>query len=157
MEFRVLGPLEVRDDAGNVVPVPGARERRLLVVLLLGGIAGATIANAVNIKRQAYRFRFFQIADAIAPCLALGIAVGRIGDLIIVTRGLEGGERVIVEGLQKVRPGMQVKPEAAPAGTPPAAGAATPGSAPSTAPAAGAGAPPTTPPKAPAANPQGGG
>ena len=82
----------------------------------------------------------------------------RIGDLIIVTRGLEGGERVIVEGLQKVRPGMQVKPEAAPpAGTPPAAGAATPGSAPPPAPAAGAGAPSTTPPKAPAAKPQGGG
>jgi membrane fusion protein (multidrug efflux system) len=82
----------------------------------------------------------------------------RIGDLIIVTRGLEGGERVIVEGLQKVRPGMQVKPEAAPpTGTPPAAGAATPGSAPPPAPAAGAGAPPTTPPKAPAAKPQGGG
>ena len=82
----------------------------------------------------------------------------RIGDLIIVTRGLEGGERVIVEGIQKVRPGMQVKPEAAPpAGTPPAAGAATPGSAPPPAPAAGAGAPPTTPPKAPAAKPQGGG
>ena len=37
-------------------------------ISLLGGIAGATIANAVNIKRQAYRFRFFQIADAIAPC-----------------------------------------------------------------------------------------
>jgi phosphatidylglycerol:prolipoprotein diacylglycerol transferase len=52
-------------------------------ISLLGGIAGATIANAVNIKRQAYRFRFFQIADAVAPSLALGIAVGRIGDLII--------------------------------------------------------------------------
>ena len=52
-------------------------------ISLLGGIAGATIANAVNIKRQEYRFRFFQVADAIAPCLALGIAVGRIGDLII--------------------------------------------------------------------------
>jgi phosphatidylglycerol:prolipoprotein diacylglycerol transferase len=52
-------------------------------ISLLGGIAGATIANAVNIKRQAYRFRFFQIADAVAPGLALGIAVGRIGDLII--------------------------------------------------------------------------
>jgi len=52
-------------------------------ISLLGGIAGATIANAVNIKRQAYRFRFFQVADAVAPCLALGIAVGRIGDLII--------------------------------------------------------------------------
>jgi phosphatidylglycerol:prolipoprotein diacylglycerol transferase len=52
-------------------------------ISLLGGIAGATIANAVNIKRQAYRFRFFQIADIVAPSLALGIAVGRIGDLII--------------------------------------------------------------------------
>ncbi|HEX5938518.1 MAG TPA: prolipoprotein diacylglyceryl transferase family protein [Actinomycetota bacterium] len=52
-------------------------------ISLLGGIAGATIANAVNIKRQEYRFRFFQVADAVAPGLALGIAVGRIGDLII--------------------------------------------------------------------------
>jgi phosphatidylglycerol---prolipoprotein diacylglyceryl transferase len=52
-------------------------------ISLLGGIAGATIANAVNIKRQAYRFRFFQIADAVAPGLALGITVGRIGDLVI--------------------------------------------------------------------------
>jgi phosphatidylglycerol---prolipoprotein diacylglyceryl transferase len=52
-------------------------------ISLLGGIAGATIANAVSIKRQEYRFRFFQAADTIAPCLALGIAVGRIGDLII--------------------------------------------------------------------------
>jgi membrane fusion protein (multidrug efflux system) len=63
----------------------------------------------------------------------------RIGDLTIVTRGLEPGERVIVEGIQKVRPGMQVKPEAAPppgaapvsgappsASTPPAAGAVAP-------------------------------
>ena len=52
-------------------------------ISLLGGIAGATIANAVNIKRQEYRFRFFQVADTIVPCLALGISVGRIGDLII--------------------------------------------------------------------------
>jgi phosphatidylglycerol:prolipoprotein diacylglycerol transferase len=52
-------------------------------ISLLGGIAGATIANAINIKRQTYHFRFFQIADAVAPGLALGITVGRIGDLII--------------------------------------------------------------------------
>jgi phosphatidylglycerol:prolipoprotein diacylglycerol transferase len=52
-------------------------------ISLLGGIAGATIANAVNIKRQVYRFRFFQIADIVAPGLALGITVGRIGDLVI--------------------------------------------------------------------------
>jgi phosphatidylglycerol:prolipoprotein diacylglycerol transferase len=52
-------------------------------ISLLGGISGATIANAVNIKRGSERFRFFQIADTVAPCLALGIAIGRIGDLII--------------------------------------------------------------------------
>jgi phosphatidylglycerol---prolipoprotein diacylglyceryl transferase len=52
-------------------------------ISLLGGISGATIANAVNIKRGSERFRFFQIADIVAPCLALGIAIGRIGDLII--------------------------------------------------------------------------
>jgi membrane fusion protein, multidrug efflux system len=33
----------------------------------------------------------------------------RIGDFYLVTEGLEPGERVIVEGLQRVRPGMQVK------------------------------------------------
>jgi membrane fusion protein (multidrug efflux system) len=35
----------------------------------------------------------------------------RVGDLYIVTKGLKAGERVIVEGMQKVRPGMQVKIE----------------------------------------------
>ena len=45
----------------------------------------------------------------------------RIGDLIIVTRGLEGGERVIVEGIQKVRPGHAGEARGGPAGgTPPA-------------------------------------
>lgn len=52
-------------------------------ISLLGGITGATIANAVNIKRARYRSRFFEAADSLAPALALGIAIGRIGDLII--------------------------------------------------------------------------
>jgi membrane fusion protein (multidrug efflux system) len=73
----------------------------------------------------------------------------RIGDLIIVTRGLEGGERVIVEGLQKVRPGMQVKPEnAPPPGTAPAAGSAAPPAVGETAPAS---------PTSPTTKPKGGG
>lgn len=50
-------------------------------ISLLGGIAGAAIVNAVRVVRAGYRF--FQVADPVAPCLALGIAVGRIGDLII--------------------------------------------------------------------------
>lgn len=50
-------------------------------ISLLGGIAGATIANAVNIRR--FGLRFFQVADSIGPALAMGIGIGRIGDLII--------------------------------------------------------------------------
>jgi membrane fusion protein (multidrug efflux system) len=34
----------------------------------------------------------------------------RIGDLYIVASGLKTGDRVVVEGVQRVRPGMQVKP-----------------------------------------------
>jgi phosphatidylglycerol---prolipoprotein diacylglyceryl transferase len=50
-------------------------------ISLLGGIAGAAIGNAVNIRR--FRLRFFQVADALVAPLALGITVGRLGDLII--------------------------------------------------------------------------
>ena len=52
----------------------------------------------------------------------------RIGDRYIVTKGVKPGDRVIVDGVQKVRPGVQVKlvqkaneggaPAAAPAGEP---------------------------------------
>jgi phosphatidylglycerol:prolipoprotein diacylglycerol transferase len=50
-------------------------------ISLLGGIAGATLINVPRVRRHGYRF--FQVADVVAPCLALGIAVGRIGDLLI--------------------------------------------------------------------------
>ncbi|MDH5312294.1 MAG: prolipoprotein diacylglyceryl transferase [Actinomycetota bacterium] len=50
-------------------------------ISLLGGIAGAVIVNAPRVRRQGYRF--FQVADPVAPSLALGIVIGRIGDLII--------------------------------------------------------------------------
>jgi membrane fusion protein (multidrug efflux system) len=36
-----------------------------------------------------------------------------VGDQWVVTGGLKAGERVIVDGLQKVRPGMTVQPVAA--------------------------------------------
>ena len=38
----------------------------------------------------------------------------RVGDRYIVTKGLKAGERVVVEGMQKVRNGMLVQTEAAP-------------------------------------------
>jgi len=52
-----------------------------------------------------------------------------IGDKWLVDEGLRAGDRVIIEGLQKIRPGMPVKPtEAAPVAPVPAA----PGAAPAT-------------------------
>ncbi|MGH2668276.1 MAG: hypothetical protein ACRDH5_04005 [bacterium] len=48
----------------------------------------------------------------------------RIGDFYIVTKGVKAGDRVIVEGVQKVRPGMQVTPETKAAAEPPPPGKA---------------------------------
>jgi len=58
------------------------------------------------------------------------VAVSRtVGDSWFVQSGLAPGDRVIVEGVQKVRPGAEVKPieaTAAPAGTAPPANPASP-------------------------------
>jgi phosphatidylglycerol:prolipoprotein diacylglycerol transferase len=50
-------------------------------ISLLGGIAGAILINIPKMRR--YGYRFFQVMDGAAIGLAFGIAVGRIGDLII--------------------------------------------------------------------------
>lgn len=42
-----------------------------------------------------------------------------VGDLLIVHDGLKPGEQVIVDGVQKARPGSQVKPSMAATGSPP--------------------------------------
>jgi phosphatidylglycerol:prolipoprotein diacylglycerol transferase len=50
-------------------------------ISLLGGIAGAILINIPRMRR--YGYRFFQVMDPAAICIALGIGIGRIGDLII--------------------------------------------------------------------------
>jgi phosphatidylglycerol---prolipoprotein diacylglyceryl transferase len=50
-------------------------------ISLLGGIAGATVVNVPKMHR--YGYRFFQVMDPAVICLSLGIAIGRIGDLVI--------------------------------------------------------------------------
>jgi RND family efflux transporter MFP subunit len=43
------------------------------------------------------------------------VQVGRLVDgMRIVTSGLKGGERIVINGLQRVRPGMKVAPTVAP-------------------------------------------
>jgi membrane fusion protein (multidrug efflux system) len=78
-----------------------------------------------------------------------------VGDSWLVEKGLAAGDRVIVEGLQKAKPGVQVRPVpfAAPAGSPAAAppSANPPPSAPSPAKPPAAPGSPTSPSRPPAA------
>ena len=53
------------------------------------------------------------VVDAQNKVSVRTIKVGdKSGDEIIVTEGVKPGERVIVEGMQKVRPGSEVIPTA---------------------------------------------
>lgn len=50
-------------------------------ISLLGGITGGVLAGYPYVR--AHRMGFWRTADLVAPGLALGIALGRIGDLVI--------------------------------------------------------------------------
>ena len=50
-------------------------------ISLLGGIAGGILAAVPVMRRN--RLRFWSVMDAAAPGLALGILIGRIGDLMV--------------------------------------------------------------------------
>ncbi|MEA2551065.1 MAG: phosphatidylglycerol---prolipoprotein diacylglyceryl transferase [Actinomycetota bacterium] len=50
-------------------------------ISLLGGIAGAILVNVPRWRH--YGYTIFQVLDPAAVALALGIAIGRIGDLVI--------------------------------------------------------------------------
>jgi len=76
------------------------------------------LENAVVIPRKAVvemqgRFRVYAVNQQ-GQVEAIDIELGpKTGNDVVVSSGLEGGETIIVEGLQKVRPGMQVNPQAA--------------------------------------------
>jgi membrane fusion protein (multidrug efflux system) len=76
-------------------------------------------------------------------------AAQALGDTWVITKGVAAGDRVIVDNLQKIRPGMPVQPVAAAApGAVPAAASAPPAAGPSASPAAAASAPSATAPPA---------
>jgi phosphatidylglycerol---prolipoprotein diacylglyceryl transferase len=50
-------------------------------ISLLGGITGAILAALPVLRGQGWRF--LQVMDAAVPGLAVGIAIGRVGDLVI--------------------------------------------------------------------------
>ncbi|MEJ2137999.1 MAG: efflux RND transporter periplasmic adaptor subunit [Gammaproteobacteria bacterium] len=75
-----------------------------------------TLTNAVVIPRQAVvelqgRFQVYVVnADNIVELVQVQTGPPK-GNDIVIESGLNGGERVIVEGVQKVRPGMAVEPQ----------------------------------------------
>ena len=74
--------------------------------------------DAVVIPRKAVvemqgRFRVYAVNQQ-SQVEAIEIELGpKVGNDVVVSSGLEGDETIIVEGLQKVRPGMQVDPQPA--------------------------------------------
>ena len=77
-----------------------------------------TLENVVTVPRKAVvelqgQFRVYTVSDDNTVELR-DVRLGPAKDLdVVVESGLAGGESVIVEGLQKVRPGMQVSPSPA--------------------------------------------
>lgn len=80
-----------------------------------------TLESVVVVPRKAISelqglFRLY-VVDGTGQVAVREVALGpKTGDDVVVESGLDAGETVIVEGIQKVRPGMTV--EAVPAGAP---------------------------------------
>ena len=75
-----------------------------------------TLRDAMVVPRRAVtelqgRFRVYEV-DASNTVVVREVTLGPVnGNDIVVETGLQGGERIIVEGIQKVRPGMVVDPQ----------------------------------------------
>ena len=75
------------------------------------------LKNVVIIPRKAVvemqgKFRVYMVNQQ-NQVEAVDIELGPvIGDDVVIKTGLKGDETIIVEGLQKVRPGAQVNPQA---------------------------------------------
>lgn len=106
---------------GATAGEPGARELldgQFVTVLL----EGAEPVNAITIPRAAVaqdQMGFFVfVVDAEGRAQRRNLRLGRsTAETAVVEDGLQEGDRVISEGVQRVRPGQQVN--AAPAGAPP--------------------------------------
>ena len=85
-----------------------------------------TVRDAILIpKRAVQEIQGMQTVLVVGADNAVALRTIRpaesVGDLLIVREGLKPGERVIVDGIQKARPGSKVNPTTAAAGSPPAA------------------------------------
>ncbi len=78
-----------------------------------GVATSGILVSQAAVSRDAKGSATVYVVDAAGKAQLRPISVSRtVGDKWLVTGGLKAGERVIVEGLQKVRPGAAVKPTA---------------------------------------------
>jgi membrane fusion protein (multidrug efflux system) len=76
-------------------------------------IEGASLANAMSIPRKAVmtsaQGRFVWVVGAGEKIEMRPVQMGRsLGNDVVITQGLAAGERIVVEGVLKVMPGIQV-------------------------------------------------
>jgi membrane fusion protein (multidrug efflux system) len=76
-------------------------------------IEGATLANVMTIPRKAVmtsaQGRFVWVVGAGEKIEMRPVQVGRsVGNNVVITEGLAAGNRIVVEGVLKVQPGVQV-------------------------------------------------
>lgn len=104
---RSSGTVRVRavlgNRAGQLIPGQFIRAR----------IEGATLANVVTIPRKAVltnaQAHFVWVVVAGEKIEKRPVQIGRnMGNDIVITQGLADGDRVVVEGVLKVQPGVQV-------------------------------------------------
>ena len=108
-------------------------------LLLPGGYVNVDLHNATPEERPLVPAEALQTSQDGSFVLLVGpdnkvkqqpVTLGRqIAQNFIVEKGLTGGERVIVAGVQKARPGATVNPVPAPGGEPSGANQAAPGQA----------------------------
>ena len=108
----------------RISPATGTRESRAEVPNPQGALRpgqfvrvvlkGASIPNAVTVPQRAVlegpQGKFVYVVDEKSTAQARPVQAGQwSGDQWIITSGLKGGERVIVDGLMKLGPGAPVK------------------------------------------------
>ena len=120
---RALIPNPVRrTNEGGATPVTPRElvDGQFVTVYLEGAepVLTITLPRASVLQDQQGSFVFVVGEGNVAQ--RRNVTLGRSsGETAVIERGLEGGETVVVEGLQRVRPGQPVNP--APAGPPPGA------------------------------------
>lgn len=103
----------VFENPDNQIP-PGARAR----IRLTGEEQDALLVPDAAIGRSPSG-SFVIVVDAKGACQRRAVTIGRLVDgLRVVSTGLDAGDSVVVDGLQRARPGVTVKPVSA--GAPPA-------------------------------------